>query len=201
MGKKKKKNPEIVRIIACGVFKPALEHLKVEERYPNVRITYLESNLHVRPQELQEKLLQQFEAAEQAGERAICLYGNCIAGINDLCEEHGVLKVPGEFCHDILLGPERFQQFIEETAGTYFMEQEIIDNFDMHCREPLELDDEVMRRYCFEHYKRVMYVRQPSDRSLTRRVSEIADFLELELEIQDADYSYLEKNITDLMER
>ena len=151
--------------------------------------------------DLQEKLVNEFENAHQKGEKAICLYGNCVAGINDLCAEHGVLKVPGEFCHDILLGPERFAQYIQETAGTYFMEQDIIANFDMHCREPLELDDEVMRRYCFEHYQRVLYVRQPMDPNLVEKAGEIADFLELQLEVQDADYSYLDLNLADLMDQ
>ena len=193
------KKTGIIRIISCGVFKPALEHLQLETRFPNLRIIFLESNLHLCPQELQKCLLCEFESAKQAGEGAICLYGNCVAGINDLCKEHGVAKIPGDFCHEILLGPERFQENLDETAGIYFIEQEVITNFDMYCRKPLELDDEVMRKYCFEHYQRLMYVRQPSDPDLLTQAGEIADFLGLALHIREADYSYLESKLIELL--
>ncbi len=190
----------IIHIITCGVFKPALDYIQLETRFPYIKITYLDSNLHLRPQELHEHLLAEFEACRQAGERIICLYGNCFAGINELCNEHGVTKVPGDFCHDILLGPDRFRSIIDEVAGTYFIEQEVIYNFDIHCREPLELDDSVMRSYCFEHYHRLMYVRQPTDPYILDRAEEIAHFLELALEIQEADYSYLEGKLIEYIQ-
>ena len=189
----------VIRVITCGVFKPALDYLQLQTRFPGLRIIYLESNLHLRPQELEEQLLCEFEAARQSGERMICLYGNCVAGIDDLCAEHGVTKIPGDFCHEILLGPERFRECLAETAGTYFMEKEVISKFDEHCKVPLELDDEVMRRYCFEHYHRIMYVRQPSDPDLLSSVKDIAEFLELALEIKEADYSYLEMKLVELL--
>ena len=190
----------IIRIITCGVFKPAIDYIQMENRFPNVKVTYLDSNLHLRPQELHQQLLEQFEVSEQAGEKIVCLYGNCFAGINELCLEHGVTKITGDFCHDILLGPEVYGKIIGETAGTYFMEQEVICNFDKHCREPLELDDEIMKQYCFEHYSKLMYVRQPSDPELENLAQEIADFLELSLEICEADYSYLENKLLELIE-
>jgi hypothetical protein len=189
----------IIRIIACGVFKPALDYLQLETRFPGLRITYLESNLHLRPQELKERLLCEFLNARQSQEKAICLYGNCVAGIDDLCRENGVVKMPGDFCHEILLGPERFRECLDEITGTYFIEKEVIIKFEEHCREPLELDDEVMRKYCFEHYQRLMYVRQPADPDLLSRVGEIAEFLELALDIREADYSYLERKLIEFL--
>lgn len=39
----------ITRVIACKAFQPALEHLQLERRYPDLRLTYLRSSLHIMP--------------------------------------------------------------------------------------------------------------------------------------------------------
>lgn len=193
------KTEKLTRIIACTVFKPALEYLQLEKRYPNVRLTYLPSNLHLRPQELKKRIKNGIVAAQKRNERIICLYGDCFPDIDHFCQQHGVAKVPGHYCYEMLLGSERFERLINEMAGTYFAEKDLILHFQEYCVRPLELEDEEMRRYCFEHYKRLLYVRQPSDPDLEVQAGEVADFLELSLDISDADYSYLEKNLIELI--
>jgi len=191
------KTGNITRIIACAVFKPALDNLKLEQRYPNLRLTYLPSYLHLKPQELKNRLRK--EIKKKSNERIICLYGECFPGIEDFCQEHGVFKVPGHYCYEMLLGSERFQQLIEETAGTYFAEKDLLLNFEEYCVRPLELQDEEMRGYCFGQYHRLLYVRQPSDPDLMPRADEVADFLGLSLDISDVDYSHLERQLIELL--
>jgi hypothetical protein len=191
---------EIIRIIACGVFKPVLEYLCLESKYPNVRLTYLPPNLHLKPRELAKYLRREIMSAMKSHEQVICLYGECFPGINEYCNRLGVIKVPGFHCWEMLLGDEQYERIIEETAGTYFLEKELILNFEEACIQPLELYDEEMRDYCFQHYDRLLYVKQPSDPDLTQRVSELAEFLGLSLEIRNADYSYLEKKLKKLLQ-
>jgi len=188
------------RIIACAVFKPAIEHLKLEERYANLRVTYLPSNLHMRPQNLRDYLAKRINFARKKNERIICLYGHCFPGIEEICQQYGVLKVPGFHCYEMLLGTEQFDQLINETAGTYFLERDLILNFEEYCAKPLELHDEEMRRYCFAHYKRLLYVRQPSDPDLVQKAARLARFLKLSLEIRDADYSHLDRMLAEFIQ-
>ena len=193
------KTGNIICIIACTVFKPALESLQFRERHPNLRLTYLPSNLHLRPQELKNRLLREITSVQKRNERVICLYGDCFPDIDDFCQQHGVIKVPGHYCYEMLLGSERFRQLIDETAGTYFLEKDLILNFQKYCMEPLELQDEEMRGYCFQHYQRLLYVRQISDPNLVPKAIKLAEFLELPLDIRDADYSHLEKELIELI--
>ncbi len=193
------KTRNTIRIIACSVFKPALDNLELEERYPELRLTYLPAKLHLRPQELEKRLRKEVADAQKRNERVICLYGECFPGIDDFCEQHGVIKVPGHYCYEMLLGGERFRQFINEITGTYFAEKDLILNFEEYCVRPLELHDEEMRKYCFQQYRRLLYVRQPSDPNLVPKASEVAEFLGLPLDISDADYSHLEKELTELI--
>ena len=66
--------------------------------------------------------------------------------------------------------------------------------------EPLELHDLEMRKCCFEHYRRLLYVRQPSDPNLVPKAGQLAEFLELSLQVEDADYSFLEQELVRLIE-
>ena len=193
------KNINPIRIITCTVFKPAIEYLQMEERFPDLRLTYLPSNLHLFPQKLKNRLLQATTAAQKRNERVICLYGDCFPDIADFCQEYGMTKVPGHYCYEMLLGSERFNQLLDETTGTYFAEKDLIINFEEYCVRPLELRDEEMRNYCFNQYRRLLYVRQPSDPDLVVQAGAIADFLGLSRDVNDVDYSYLQKSLIELL--
>ncbi len=187
------------RVIACGVFRPTLEYLELEKRYPHVHLTFLPSNLHLRPQELEVALKKEIISAKERNEKVVCLYGNCLPDMDGFCQDLQAVKVSGLHCFQMLLGSERYQDIIEEIPGTYFLDSDLILNFEEYCAGPLELYDDEIRRLVFENYQRLMYIRQPSDPDLISRAAEVAEFLHLSLEIQDADYSYVEKTLTDLL--
>lgn len=187
-------------IISCDVFRAALRYLGLGKRYPHVSVTYLPSNLHIRPHILKDLVLETIDKAQQRREEVICLYGDCFPDICDCCRERGAVKVPGAHCYEILLGHEHFQRIMDETAGTYFMERDLIEDFENLCIRPLELYDDEIRGYFFQHYQRVVYVKQPLDRNLVGRANELAAFLNLALEVQDADYSHLERELSRLID-
>ncbi|MEA2084517.1 MAG: DUF1638 domain-containing protein [Thermodesulfobacteriota bacterium] len=189
-----------VHIIACGVFRPALKYLRLLERYPELRVIFLPSNLHLRPQELKNQLGLKINTLRHTTRRLICLYGECFPDISGFCAQHGVCKIQGYSCHEFFLGLERYRRFIDEITGTYFLEQELIKNFEGYCVKPLELNDPLMRDCFFKHYQRVIYIRQPSDPELGVQAGKVADFLGLSLEIVNADYLDLEERLVHLIE-
>ncbi|MBW2076969.1 MAG: DUF1638 domain-containing protein [Deltaproteobacteria bacterium] len=76
----------------------------------------------------------------------VCLYGECFPGIDEFCERRGIIRAPVLYCYEMLLGSEQFHGIMDETAGTYFLERELIVKFDEYCVEPLELYDGEMRK-------------------------------------------------------
>lgn len=116
------------------------------------------------------------------------------------CERLGLARVAGIHCDEILLGHERFQEIIQEVTGTYFLERDLIVNFEHYCQKPLELDDAEIREAIFRHYQRLLYLRQPSDPDLMSRAAKIADFLGLRLETVDVDYSFLNEQMDRLVQ-
>lgn len=197
--KKGGKISSIIRLIACGVFRPALKFLRLEEKYPQLRITFLPSKLHLYPRTLKKNLLREIVTARKQNERPLLLYGYCFPGIEEICTQNCADKVPGLHCYEMLLGSDRYDQIMAKTAGTYFLERELIVNFKDYCLDPLELYDNEIRKSFFKHYKKVIYVRQPSDPDLEAEANELAGFLNLSLEIIDADYTHLEKRLIHLI--
>ena len=188
-----------IRLIACGVFRPALKFLRLEEKYPQLRVTFLPSNLHLYPRTLKKNLLREIDSARKRNERPLLLYGYCFPGIEEICTQNCADKVPGLHCYEMLLGSDSYDQIMAKTAGTYFLEKELIVNFREYCLEPLELYDSDIRKSFFKHYKKLMYVRQPSDPDLKAAAGKLAAFLNLSLEIIDADYSHLNKRLNHLI--
>ena len=197
--KKGAKISSIIRLIACGVFKPALKSLRVEEKYPQLRVTFLPSNLHLYPRTLKKNLIREIVSARKQNERSLLLYGYCVPDIEEICIQNYADKIPGLHCFEMLLGSNNYEQIMAETAGTYFLERELIVNFREYCFEPLELYDSDIRKSFFKHYKKLMYVRQPSDRDLKAAAAKLAGFLDLSLEIIDADYSHLKQRLIHLI--
>lgn len=187
-----------VRVIACGVFTPLLNQLQLEKSYSHIRITYLPSNLHMFPLKLKNLLQKEIIAAKKRSEKIICLYGECFPDMDLFCLDQSVIKVPGHTCYEMLLGKKVFQDIMDTSAGTFFLERDLILNFEDYCIKPLELEDEEMRNMYFKNYVRVVYMRQPSDPDLSGKAAEIAQFLGLPLEIAETDYQHIEKVISKL---
>ena len=188
-----------LRIIACGVFRDALRQIEPLHFHQNVFITYITPVLHNYPEKLKEEILHQIHLAQKAGDSIVCLYGRCYPDLDYHLYEMGIPRVPGAHCYEILLGSRRFHAIIDEEAGTYFIEKNLIVNFPEYCIQPLELDDPLLRKSFFQHYKRLAYIRQPLDPdTIMPNVHDISQFLSLIPLVIDADYSELTTNLLEL---
>jgi hypothetical protein len=189
-----------IRIIACGVFRDALRQIEPQRFYRNVSITYVPPFLHNHPQKLKQEILHQIHLAQKAGDEILCLYGRCYPELDDHLDAMGIPRVPGEHCYEILLGSQRFHAIIDEEAGTYFLEKDLILNFPEYCMQPLELDDPLMRASYFQHYTQLAYIRQPFDPDTAMpHVHNISQFLNLKPLVIDADYAELTANLLRLL--
>ena len=169
------------------------------DSHPELDVRFLPAKLHLNPVQIEKLLRTELCAALDSGHRPICLYGECFPGIDDLCNSFGAQRARGCHCYEMLLGSKRFRALMKETAGTFFIERELLNDFERSCIQTLELHDEEIRRCLFAHYRKVVYVRQPSDIDLLERADEVARFLELSLEVMDADYSDFEKELIRLI--
>lgn len=158
-------------------------------------VGYLPAGLHLHPQRLREALRAAIVAARPQARQVVVLLGECFPDADDFCRGHEAIRVPGRHCFELLLGPDRFQRLLEESAGTFFLERELIESFEECCREPLELDDPCLRSQYFRHYQRVVVIHQPGDPDLRTRAQEVAELLGLPLRWEESDYTELDRRL------
>ena len=189
------------RLIACRVFEDALHFLGIPRRFPDVELRWLPAHLHLRPDELQQRIALEISEAHRRGDTAYCLYGVCFPGIDQALAALAVPRVLCSHCFEVLLGTERYRQLTEDVPGSFFLEKRLLLNFDEHCWQPLELYDPMMRSWYFEHYQRVVYIRQPMDPNLIKEAKHVAARLSLSLHVEDADYTELAEKLVSLLEK
>ena len=195
-------------IIACSVFKDALNHITADFSAKGlgspdspIVIDYLPSNLHLEPIELKARMLAAIKRAKHTGHSITCLYGTCFPGIDGCLGSAGVGRIRCSHCYEVFLGRERYRQLIDDSPGSFFVEKELLLDFDDLCRGPLELDDPMIREMFFTHYSHVVYIRQPRDPDLTEKARLVADFLRLRLRIIDAEYTELKHFLKEILTR
>lgn len=178
-------------IIACDVYRSALRFTGVDAPDGNVAIVYLPAHLHLRPDQLRRELVHCLESETGRRTCAGCLYGLCFPDIDTVLGARRIERIACGHCYEILLGRAAYAALIAEQPGTFFLEKTLLEDFDNLCRAPLELDDPEMRQLYFEHYRQVVYIRQPSDRNLIGKARAIAEMLGLTFVVADADYADL----------
>lgn len=183
--------PPVIEIVACSVFKDALAHLTGRFSGLELKLHYLPANLHLNPMTLKKRLLDAIRNAKQAGHPVACLYGICFPGIDSCLEPEGVGRIRCAHCYEAFLGRQRYHRLIDGCPGSFFVEKELLLNFDDLCRGPLELDDPEIRELYFANYSQVVYIRQPRDPDVLGQARSVADLLGLRLTIVDAEYTEL----------
>ncbi len=103
-----------VACVACSVFCKELEALQDEL---DLEYHFLDSNLHLRPRELRERMAPLVESAREQSQ-VLLIYGDCHPYMTDL-ERPGVARTRGVNCGEILLGQERYKELVR--AGAFFM--------------------------------------------------------------------------------
>jgi hypothetical protein len=186
-------------LIACDVFRNALDSMGIQQRYPELTVCYLPAYLHLQPAELKRRILAEISLAKERRQRVGCLYGHCFEDIDEVLIEAKVPRLLIGHCFESLLGKDRYHHLIQDQTGTFFMEKELVEHFETYCWEPLELHDPQLRRWYFEHYRQVAYIRQPGDPDLSSKAREIAKSLELELQVIKADYRELDRALSRLI--
>lgn len=189
---------DTLRIIACSVFRDSLAYLSEHADLCPMQIIYLPSHLHLYPDELKQRLLETIRQMSATAPCIGCLYGHCFADIDHHLWSAGIERADCSHCYELFLGHRRYRQIMADCPGTFFVEKELLLNFDSLCRIPLELDDPELRQIYFGNYRQVIYIRQPLDPDLTHRARLIAADLGLDLRIVDADYTALQRFLENL---
>lgn len=177
--------PSSVLVIGCGALGRELVALRRINGWPHVAVRLLPAGLHNRPELIAPALREAIEAGRREFRHVFVAYADCGSrgGIDRVCAEYGVERLPGAHCYEFLAGSDAFRGLADEEPGTFYLTDFLTRHFDRLVRRGLGLDrhPELMPQY-FGNYRRLVYLSQADDPDLDARAREHARFLGLAYE-------------------
>ena len=188
--------------VICGALGAEVKDI-VDRRGWDVDIYGLSAMLHLYPARIVEELGEKLRALRPRYERMVVVYGDC--GTNGrlaaVLEEVGASQVRGPHCYEMFAGRDLFHQVADDKPGTFFLTDWLVRNFDRAVVRGLGLDrDPELKPMLFGNYEALMFLRQVPNPRLAKRAQEIAEYLELPLELVDVGLGELEDRLAELVE-
>ena len=188
--------------VICGALGAEVKDI-VDRRGWDVDIYGLSAMLHLYPARIVEELGEKLRTLRPRYERMVVVYGDC--GTNGrlaaVLEEVGASQVRGPHCYEMFAGTDLFHQVADDKPGTFFLTDWLVRNFDRAVVRGLGLDrDPELKPMLFGNYEALMFLRQVPSPRLATRAQEIAEYLELPLEVVDVGLGELEDRLAELVE-
>ena len=186
--------------IVCGAL--AREVIAIRDKYEwSADVLGVPSLLHNWPERIPPAVKKRISELDGLYKQLIVVYGDCgTAGkLDEMLAAEGIKRVAGPHCYE-MYADGSFEEMMAEAPGTYFLTDYLVQSFDHLVIESLGIDRHPeLRKDYFQHYTRVLYLRQRDDPALLEKAQWAADYLQLPLEVQSARYGLLENRLVALM--
>jgi hypothetical protein len=173
-------------VIGCGALAPELVELTRRAGLPAMDLTCLPASLHNRPERIPGAVAARIRRARHVGyERIFVAYADCGTGglLDGVLSGEGVERLEGAHCYEVYAGRAAFAALHDEEPGTFYLTDYLVRNFDRLVVRGLGLDrhPELLPVY-FGNYRRLVYLAQADDATLTTRAEAAAARRGLEFE-------------------
>lgn len=192
------KNTEMqndIVVLACSIFRYELEYLKSTNKY-DIRIVYLDSMLHMKPQQLQELL--DAKINEYSNSKIILLFGDCHARMIDYESNPYIVRSQGINCCEIFLGHDKYNKLRKDGAFILLPEWSVrwreafVDYMGFGNAKSTSL-------FMNDMHKKLVYVNTGFQAINQPLLDEVSEYFGLPLEILDAPVSVLQESLDELI--
>jgi len=188
-------------MVVCGALAREV-HLIAERRHWQVDIHGVPARHHLYPDRIVQAVEDKLIDLDGMYEKVVVVYGDCgTAGALDrVLARHKAVRPAGPHCYAMLAGcfTERLAEQIPET---YFLTDYLVRRWEETVLKGLGLDDRPeLREMCFAGFKRLIFLRQSQSQELEKKAAEIAEFMDLPLEVWDVGLAGLEARLEGLVE-
>lgn len=157
-------------IIGCGALgQEMVDFVRSVGAQGQVKLQCLPADLHNRPALIPRKLRELLAETQGQYQRTFVLYGDCgtAGGIDAVCDEFGVTRIPGAHCYQFYMGEQAFDRYHDDTPTTFYLTDYLVRHFETLVIQGLALDrhPELMPDY-FGHYTDLLYLAQIDDAEL-----------------------------------
>jgi len=188
--------PGSVLLIACGALAREVLALRSANGWDRLALTCLPAALHNRPERIPEAVRAAIRAGRARGHGAIfVVYGDCGTGggLDRVCAEEGVERVPGPHCYSFFDGNDAFAARAEAGEITaFYLTDFLARQFDTLVWRGMGLDRHPeLLPMLFGHYERLIYLAQADDPAVEARARAAAARLGLVYERRFTGYGDL----------
>lgn len=188
--------------ILCGAL--AREVRAIVERHGwQVDLFGVPALIHMVPERIAPEVKKRLVSLKERYDRVLVVYGDCgtVGALDKLLDHHDIERIVGPHCYE-MYGGETFQKLMVEEPGTYFLTDFLLRGFEGLVIKGMGLHQyPSLKSVFFANYKRLVYLVQVEEPTLLSKAEEVADYLELPLEIHHTGYGLLEERLIDFMER
>lgn len=188
-----------VLVLACGALAREILMLRMKNDMQHLDINCLPAILHNHPDRITPAVETALRAALPLYDKVFVAYADCGTGgqLQALCESFGVAMIAGPHCYSFFAGNEAFAAHGE--GETFWLTDFLARQFDAFVTQPLGLNRHPeLRDMYFGNYKRLVYLAQTDDPTLTEKAAAAAAALGLAFERRFTGYGDLATAITRL---
>jgi len=179
-------------VLACSIFKHELELLTNDEDL-NFSTQYMSSMLHMDPEQLDNKILENKNNLLSNNKNIVLLYGDCCPNMNTYGKEPGISRTIGINCIEIFLGKEHYRKLRKE--GAFFLMPEWTLRWKEVFKYELKLEGEVAREFMNEFHTKIIYLDTEQIEIPSDILNEIKKYTGLPVEILKANTLELKKSL------
>jgi len=186
--------PDDTLVLACGALANEVLAIFRANGLDRVRIHCLPAKLHNVPDRIPEAVRQAIHRWRPQVARIVVAYADCGTGglLDRVCEEEGVVRIPGAHCYQFFAGGPDFDALAEENPARFYLTDFLTRHFDTLVWEGLGLDrhPELLESY-FGNYTGLLYLAQTDDPALDAQARQAAAKLGLAYERRLTGYGEL----------
>jgi len=187
-------------VLACGAL--ALDVRRIATRRGwDVDVHPVDALLHNRPKRIAPAVELRLARLAAGYARVGVAYADCgtHGALDAVLERHGVMRLGGEHCYDVIAGAEAAEALSEE-PGTYLLTDFLARTFERTVLRELGLDRHPeLRSAYFGHYARVLWLAQRPTPATRRAAERAAVALGLPLVTREVGDGRLERSLERLV--
>src|SRR5213082_3567032 len=188
-------------LLICGALGKEVKTI-VDEHGWDVDIYGVPAMHHFYPKKIVEAVDRKLEQLSNGYQQVVVVYGDCgtAGALEPVLERYGAVRVRGPHCYEMFAGAD-FGRITEERPATFFLTDWLARNFERAVIRGLGLDRYPdLKAIYFRNYEGLLYLVQfPSD-ALLEKAREIAQYLQLPLQVRVVGLGELEARLASLVE-
>ncbi|MEQ8189095.1 MAG: DUF1638 domain-containing protein [Candidatus Eremiobacterota bacterium] len=179
-----------ITVLSCSIFRNEIETFLQKRKF---NIIFIDSMLHMNPQELNAYLKKTIEEEIHKGNKVLLLYGDCSPSMRDFEKNGTVVRVTGINCCEILVGKEKYRELRKKRV--FFLLEEWLVRWKEIFKKHLGLKDDIEKNLMKDMHSSLLYLHTGFRNIPVDTLNEIASFTGLEWNILTISPDNIQKEI------